>query len=915
MYKSKVFFVAFFAAIILGIGIGITTVQVYKLPEPNQLTLGMSMLVSSQKNNLADSLLDPEAIAKIENGSLTPQEIDELKKTLQDSINQGFREWQMQNIKNNSKYGSLMSQNNPDNETVKRNFFSFLKQNPMYLEQFKQYDQLLSREIELKMENITRRVHASFKDVDLIVQQGKLVYERNGTITIDGENCTTTVRVYELEINGTTQTATKISIYSPNGTIIADPYINIVANDLSYWTTVGWWQWVWWSPFPIWVEIPWRIIYGYDFLFYLRMPWEPPFEELQIYTYSLYNMLEQEALHWDVVVFLLSVISSFGIGYALAAAGITAGATIAGVASAVQSAGLGAMALGRPGKAYMEGIWKTYLSILTYNTAHDPSFGFELMTRFHCVNSPQLYPVLDPFSFITYNFVAYDGLVRQVAPEPGLVIPLHPNSVCFLFDYTLLLIQVFGLYKWVWFPLVLPPELVTPPEPIKTTFSLSGIPGREGWYASDVNVTLSAIDETLISKIEYSFDGANWFTYAEPFTITTEGITTIYYRLIDLLDLVLEEGNETIKIDKTVPNIEIGLSGTPGLYGWYASDLTITLSATDDVSGVAKVEYSYDELSWFTYAEPFTVKEEGVTTIYYRVTDVAGNVDYNCEAIMIDKTPPETKIGLVGILGQGDWYKSDLIVNLTSTDNLSGINKIEYSFDGVNWFAYTESFIITTEGVTILYYRTIDVAGNAEDTKTGIIMIDKTLPITELTIGTYFVDDAGNIYVTSTTKFTLTATDYVSGVAHTYYRINGGDWIEYIGAFNITGKVGTYTVEYYSVDVAGNKEPPNSETVILEEEFQGYGVIRIGRQWFNGEASLFRSENLIRVEVGEHLAFWNIVKQWENQCKNGSLEVYFGEGFLGRIVLIVYRGEISSHAFALGRGVSFHTCTQNICCL
>ncbi len=71
MCKSKVFFVSFFAAIILGIGIGITTVSVQaartKLPHT-----GMSLLVSNQKINLgADSLLDPEAIARIENGSLT----------------------------------------------------------------------------------------------------------------------------------------------------------------------------------------------------------------------------------------------------------------------------------------------------------------------------------------------------------------------------------------------------------------------------------------------------------------------------------------------------------------------------------------------------------------------------------------------------------------------------------------------------------------------------------------------------------------------------------------------------------------------------------------------------------------------------------------------------------------------------
>ena len=94
-------------------------------------------------------------------------------------------------------------------------------------------------------------------------------------------------------------------------------------------------------------------------------------------------------------------------------------------------------------------------------------------------------------------------------------------------------------------------------------------------------------------------------------------------------------------------------------------------------------------------------------------------------------------------------------------------------------------------------------------------LIDVTPPTTELTIGTHYIDGAGNVYVTSATEFTLTATDAVSSVAHTYYRINGDDWIEYVDPFKLAGPDGTYTIEYYSVDVADNEETPKSATVIL----------------------------------------------------------------------------------------------------
>ena len=52
-------------------------------------------------------------------------------------------------------------------------------------------------------------------------------------------------------------------------------------------------------------------------------------------------------------------------------------------------------------------------------------------------------------------------------------------------------------------------------------------------------------------------------------------------------------------------------------------------------------------------------------------------------------------------------------------------------------------------------------------------------------------------------KVTLSATDATSGVAHTFYSIDGGGFATYGAAFTISA-LGTHTVRYYSKDVAGN---------------------------------------------------------------------------------------------------------------
>jgi hypothetical protein len=109
------------------------------------------------------------------------------------------------------------------------------------------------------------------------------------------------------------------------------------------------------------------------------------------------------------------------------------------------------------------------------------------------------------------------------------------------------------------------------------------------------------------------------------------------------------------------------------------------------------------------------------------------------------------------------------------------------------------------------------ICGEVSSLSPFVIMenLDFTPPTTALTIGKHYVDEISNIFVTSDTEFTLTAIDDYSGVAHIYYRINNGDWMEYIEAFTLVGQDGTYTIEYYSVDATGKDEMPKSVTVIL----------------------------------------------------------------------------------------------------
>src|SRR3989338_6316106 len=75
------------------------------------------------------------------------------------------------------------------------------------------------------------------------------------------------------------------------------------------------------------------------------------------------------------------------------------------------------------------------------------------------------------------------------------------------------------------------------------------------------------------------------------------------------------------------------------------------------------------------------------------------------------------------------WCKDSATVTLTATDNYlntdSGVDKTLYSFDNVNWFAYSTPIVARTAGTNAIYYYSVDKAGLLETVKSLNVRIDK----------------------------------------------------------------------------------------------------------------------------------------------------------------------------------------------
>lgn len=186
--------------------------------------------------------------------------------------------------------------------------------------------------------------------------------------------------------------------------------------------------------------------------------------------------------------------------------------------------------------------------------------------------------------------------------------------------------------------------------------------------------------------------------------------------------------------DTTPPETTITLDGTfdRGL-GAYISNVTVTLDATDDDSGVSQTFYNLDAAGFVPYTGPFVVSAAGSHTVEYYSVDVEGNIETSSIelfAIAIQDTVPPVTVATVSGTPQAPpyetWYEKPVVLTLTATDDSSGVAYIEYREKGASvWETYTGPITFNYGGKKTWQFRAVDNAGNVENKQEIQIKIDR----------------------------------------------------------------------------------------------------------------------------------------------------------------------------------------------
>ncbi len=304
-----------------------------------------------------------------------------------------------------------------------------------------------------------------------------------------------------------------------------------------------------------------------------------------------------------------------------------------------------------------------------------------------------------------------------------------------------------------------------------------------GWQKDHVTVALSASDNLSgVAKTEYSLDDGEWTTGTS--IDLGEGKHTLEFRSTDGAGNVEEVKSTSVDIDLTAPTITSSQDPEKNGSGWNNTDVTVSFTCGDALSGSASC--TGDTL----------VSDEGTTTVTGRAADNAGNTNSVDHAVQIDKTDPTIDGAGAGTKGANGWYTSDVVVSFTCDDDRSGVASC------------LGSTVLDTEGADQgATGHATDAAGNTASATVNGVDIDKTAPTTTSDAPTGWQGSA------VTVSFTARDQDGLSGVDYTEYAVDGGAWTQGTSA---TLGDGTHSLQFRSVDEAGNVEDAQTATVQVD---------------------------------------------------------------------------------------------------
>lgn len=347
------------------------------------------------------------------------------------------------------------------------------------------------------------------------------------------------------------------------------------------------------------------------------------------------------------------------------------------------------------------------------------------------------------------------------------------------------------------------------------------------------NITSDAVF-TLSPSDMYSGVAYTWYTINGSYFVGVvfdlqgygDGLYTIEWGSVDNLGNIETASQEVVRLRDAPPETSIDV-GTPSYRApgdsWNVTSITtFTLTPLYTPCGI--------DYTWYTingqYDEGTTFTLSGLDGAYAITWGSVDNLNHNESAnsmiVFLDNTPPVTNLSIdTSKYREEDWDSW----NVTSSTQFSLVPSDVYAGVQVTWYFLKGTYYEDTgfdlsgldDGMYVIYWGALDNLDNNETANQIQVFLDNTPPTTGIEVDSpkYRIAPDENWYVTKETVFTLTASDNLSGVDKTWFRING---IIYQGnSVKLSGlDDGEYTIYWFSRDNLGHSETESNISVILD---------------------------------------------------------------------------------------------------
>lgn len=368
----------------------------------------------------------------------------------------------------------------------------------------------------------------------------------------------------------------------------------------------------------------------------------------------------------------------------------------------------------------------------------------------------------------------------------------------------------------------------SPPE---TDYEIDGLT-NEKFVSPDAVIKLKSEDNLVgVKTIYYQINNGTRRVYSSPVSVKLLGNGgSMAFWAIDYLNnaekaqVIGGKGNELnigssgstfeFYVDNQAPTLELDFEGqySKGNYTYVSGDTKIKVNAEDDKSGVDKIYYSINSKNVTSeYDNGISFDSEGVAYIRINATDYVGNKSTTVtNAYYVDRKAPVTKISIwkpKHSVKDTLFVTSKTKINLTATDNASGVKRIEYAIDKRVKGVFEEPFSLDGKGLTKINYWSTDNVGNMEEKNIQEVFVDDIAPIiyhhfSTTPIGSKTVRELEYTIYPSNVQLYIAATDEHAGGERIEYTINGGAVRSVNPIKGLTA--GNYKIDVTAYDVLGN---------------------------------------------------------------------------------------------------------------